>query len=103
MMLQLNDEYLWYYNVESLLLLLLSLSLMSSMLLMLYVVVEKVVESMHTNIKLGAHALLNINHSYHVGLRAYALHVTPCFPNNVNNTNNQSIQRKTECHTTFKT
>jgi len=29
--------------------------------------------------------------------------VTPRFPNNVNNTNNQSIQRKTECHTTFKT
>jgi len=28
--------------------------------------------------------------------------VTPCFPNNVNNTNNQSIQRKMECHTTFK-
>jgi len=28
--------------------------------------------------------------------------VTPRFPNNVNNTNNQSIQRKTECHTTFK-
>jgi len=26
--------------------------------------------------------------------------VTPRFPNNVNNTNNQSIQRKTECHTT---
>ena len=26
--------------------------------------------------------------------------VTPCFPNNVNNTNNQSIQCKTECHTT---
>jgi len=46
----------------------------------------------------------------HVGLRAVALHiqlrayaVTPRFPNNVNNTNNQSIQRKTECHTTFKT
>ena len=29
--------------------------------------------------------------------------VTPCFPNNVNNTSNQSIQRKMECHTTFKT
>jgi len=29
--------------------------------------------------------------------------VTPRFPNNVNNTDNQSIQRKTECHTTFKT
>ena len=29
--------------------------------------------------------------------------VTPRFPNNVNNTSNQSIQRKTECHTTFKT
>ena len=29
--------------------------------------------------------------------------VTPRFPNNVNNTNNQSIQRKTECHTTFET
>jgi len=28
------------------------------------------------------------------------LSVTPRFPNNVNNTNNQSIQRKTECHTT---
>jgi len=26
--------------------------------------------------------------------------VTPRFQNNVNNTNNQSIQRKTECHTT---
>ena len=25
--------------------------------------------------KLGAHALLNVNHSYHVDLRAYALHV----------------------------
>jgi len=29
--------------------------------------------------------------------------VTPRFPNNVNSTNNQSIQRKTEFHTTFKT
>ena len=29
--------------------------------------------------------------------------VTPRFPNNVNNISNQSIQRKTECHTTFKT
>ena len=29
--------------------------------------------------------------------------VTPRFSNNVNNTSNQSIQRKTECHTTFKT
>jgi len=29
--------------------------------------------------------------------------VTPRFPNNVNNTNDQSIQCKTECHTTFKT
>ena len=29
--------------------------------------------------------------------------VTPRFSNNVNSTNNQSIQRKTECHTTFKT
>jgi len=38
MMLQLNDEYLWNYNVESLLLLL--LSLMSSMSLKLYVDVE---------------------------------------------------------------
>ena len=28
--------------------------------------------------------------------------VTPRFPNNVNNTNNQSIQRKTGYHTTFK-
>jgi len=28
--------------------------------------------------------------------------VTPRFPNNVNNTNNQSIQRKTECHAIFK-
>ena len=28
--------------------------------------------------------------------------VTPRIPNSVNNTNNQSIQRKTECHTTFK-
>jgi len=26
-------------------------------------------------IKLGAHALLNVNHSYHVDLRVYALHV----------------------------
>ena len=26
-------------------------------------------------IKLGAHALLNVNHSYHIDLRAYALHV----------------------------
>jgi len=59
-MLQLNDEYLWNYNVELLLLLLLSLSLMSSMSLKLYVVVEQVVESMHTHIKLGAHALLNV-------------------------------------------
>jgi len=36
----------------------------------------------------------------------YYLHcrenVTPRFPNNVNNTDNQSIQRKTECHTTFQ-
>jgi len=39
--------------VESLSLLLLSLSSMS---LMLYVVVE----SMHTHVKLGAHALLNV-------------------------------------------
>jgi len=38
MMLKLNDEYLWNYNVESLLLLL--LSLMSSMSLKLYVDVE---------------------------------------------------------------
>ena len=28
--------------------------------------------------------------------------VTPRFPNNVNNTDNQSIQRKTGYHTTFK-
>jgi len=28
--------------------------------------------------------------------------VTPRFPNNVNNTHNQSIQRKTGYHTTFK-
>ena len=28
--------------------------------------------------------------------------VTPRFPNSVNNTNNQSIQRKTECHTSLK-
>ena len=28
--------------------------------------------------------------------------VTPRFPNNVNNTNNQSIQRKTKCHTSIK-
>ena len=28
--------------------------------------------------------------------------VTPRFPNNVNNTNNQSVQRKMECHTTIK-
>jgi len=40
MMLQLNDEYYGIYNVESLLLLLLSLSLLSSKSLMLYVVVE---------------------------------------------------------------
>jgi len=53
----------------------LSLSLMSLMSLKLYVVVEQVIESMHTHIKLGAHALLNVNHSYHVDLRAYALHV----------------------------
>jgi len=33
----------------------------------------------------------------------HAYSVTPRFPNNVNNTSNQSIQRKTECHTTFKT
>jgi len=30
---------------------------------------------MHAHIKLGAHALLNVNHSYHVDLRAYVLHV----------------------------
>jgi len=30
---------------------------------------------MHTHIKLGAYALLNVNHSYHVDLRVYALHV----------------------------
>jgi len=30
---------------------------------------------MHAHIKLGAHALLNVNHSYHVDLRAYAPHV----------------------------
>ena len=30
---------------------------------------------MHTHIKSGAHALLNVNHSYHVDLRAYAPHV----------------------------
>jgi len=30
---------------------------------------------MHTHIKLGAHALLNVNHSYHVDLWTYALHV----------------------------
>ena len=41
-------------------LLLLSLSLLSSMSLKLYVVVEYVVESMHTHIKLGAYALLNV-------------------------------------------
>jgi len=28
--------------------------------------------------------------------------VTLRFPNNVNNTHNQSIQSKTECHTTFQ-
>jgi len=28
--------------------------------------------------------------------------VTPRFPNNVNNTNNQSIQREMGYHTTFK-
>ena len=28
--------------------------------------------------------------------------VTPRFPSNVNNTNNRSIQRKTECHTSIK-
>ena len=42
MMLQLNDEYSWDYNVEVV------KSLMS------YVVVNYVVESMHTHIKLGA-------------------------------------------------
>jgi len=31
-----------------------------------------------------------------------AITVTPRFPNNVNNTNNQSFQRKTGYHTTFK-
>jgi len=42
--------------------------------------------------------------SYHPGkANVVADAVTPRFPNNVNNTNNQSIQRKTECHTTFKT
>jgi len=30
---------------------------------------------MHTHIKLGAHALLNVSHSKLVDLRAYALHV----------------------------
>jgi len=30
---------------------------------------------MHAHIKLGAHDLLNVNHSYHVDLRAYAPHV----------------------------
>jgi len=67
MMLQLNDVYMWDYNVESLLLLLLLLLLS----LMSHVVVDYVVESMHTHIKLGAHALLNVNHSKHVDLRAY--------------------------------
>jgi len=38
----------------------LSLSLLSSMSLKLYDVVEYVVESMHTHIKLGAYALLNV-------------------------------------------
>ena len=42
-----------YYLCKSLLLLL-------SMSLKLYVVVEYVVESMHTHIKLGAYALLNV-------------------------------------------
>jgi len=46
--------------VKSSLLLLLSLSFMSSMSLKLYVVVEKVVGSMHAHIKLGAHAMLNV-------------------------------------------
>ena len=31
---------------------------------------------------------------------SYMVFVTPCFPNNVNNVNNQSIQRKTGYHTT---
>jgi len=48
-----------YYICKSLLLLL-ALSLLSSMSLKLYVVVEYVVESMHTYIKLGAYALLNV-------------------------------------------
>ena len=48
---------LWSLLLLSSLLLLLSSSLMSSMLLSLYVAVEYVVESMHTHIKLGAHAL----------------------------------------------
>jgi len=30
------------------------------------------------------------------------VYVTPHFSNNVNNTNNQSIQRKTGYHTTFQ-
>ena len=32
----------------------------------------------------------------------FSFNVTPRFPQIVNNTNNQSIQRKTECHTSFK-
>jgi len=36
------------------------------------------------------------------GKKATTPIVTPRFPNNVNNTNNQSIQRKTGYHTTFK-
>ena len=56
--------------------------LMLSMLLLLVVVVVivvgvvkslklyVVVESMHTHMKLGAHALLNVNHSYHVDFRS---------------------------------
>ena len=72
-MLQLNDEYLWDYNVDFVDVVvvagcccrcrrcrtLLLIKLLSSCIL----------------IKLGAHVLLNVNHSYHVDLRAYALHV----------------------------
>ena len=75
-----NDE-LWDYDVESSLLFLSSLSLMSSMSLKLYVVVE----SMHTHIKLGSSCLVECliihttlilrAYALHVDLRAYALHV----------------------------
>jgi len=36
------------------------------------------------------------------GISCMGTCVTPRFPNNVNNTHNQSIQRKTGYHATFK-